>query len=201
MFQITKICRLRIKTDGEGIRTLVVTHGCPLRCRYCINPQTWNGERKEKDMSAAELYERTSQDRFYFMASGGGITFGGGEPLKYAEDIAEFRKLSGNRFTLFAETSLQVPEAEVRTAAGCIDRFYVDIKTLDVEKYREYTGGDTAVLLRNLRILTEEAGSSRIVARVPLIPGVTTPEDQERYCEELAGMGIRSFDRLTYIVS
>lgn len=198
MFQITTICRLRINTDGEGIRSLVVTHGCPLRCRYCINPETWNGHMRGMAMTASELYDELSLDRPYLIATNGGVTFGGGEPLQYAKDIQGFKALSGDDYTLFAETSLNVPKENVRIAASCIDRFYVDIKTMDAVSYQKYTGGKLERALQNLKVLLNLTGPERIVVRIPRIPDYTFEEDQWRDQKRLSAMGIEKFDLFTY---
>ena len=161
MLKVADISRLRIKTDGDGIRTLVLLRGCPLRCRYCINPGLRSGKGDARNLSARQLYEEIFPDRPYFMATGGGVTFGGGEPLFFVKDIAAFRALTEDAFTVFAETSLHVPERMVRAAAGSVDRFYVDIKTTDEEKYRAYTQGRLKTVLRNLELLLSEAGSER----------------------------------------
>lgn len=200
MFKISSIGRLRINTDGEGIRTLVVTHGCSLQCKYCINPQTWKNEERKRILSVAELFDEIALDRPYFMATGGGVTFGGGEPLLQVAQIAEFKKLCSGRFTIFAETALNVPVKAVETAAQCIDRFYVDIKSMDEDKYREYTGGSLAVAVENLKILLKLVGHERIIVRIPEIPGLTTPEEQMLYREKLAEMGVTHFDLFTYKV-
>jgi pyruvate formate lyase activating enzyme len=200
MFRITDIDRLRIRTDGAGIRTLIVTHGCPLRCRYCTNPQTRSTSHRFQKYTAAGLYEEIILDRPYFLASGGGVTFGGGEPLLYAADLLRFAELVRGEFTLFAETSLAVPKRKLKAAAACVDHFIVDIKTADEEQYAAYTGGTLSLALRNLEFLLETAGKERITVRIPEIPGYTSPEDQERTKEKLESMGLSQFDLFRYVV-
>jgi len=84
--------RHRIATDGVGVTTLVCFHGCPLRCKYCINPFSFAPDTRRADMTAEQLYQKVKVDELYFLATGGGITFGGGEPLLYPE----FLESSGN---------------------------------------------------------------------------------------------------------
>ncbi|MDE6109409.1 MAG: radical SAM protein, partial [Muribaculaceae bacterium] len=79
--KIIGISRHRLSTDGEGITTLVAFHGCPLRCRYCINPHSLGDGRAFQEYSPEQLYDETRIDELYFVATNGGITFGGGEPL------------------------------------------------------------------------------------------------------------------------
>ena len=77
--RIAAVGRHRLGIDGKGIRTLVVFSGCPLRCKYCINPYTWDAT-KGNLYTPQELLNRVSVDSVYFRATSGGITFGGGEP-------------------------------------------------------------------------------------------------------------------------
>ena len=198
MFRIMNISRLRIKIDGEGIRTLIITEGCPLRCRYCFNKGTWDGTKHGRQMTASQLYEEIFLDRPYFMATRGGVTFGGGEPLLYIDQINEFRTLCRNEFSVFAETSLYVSKTAVLTAASCIDHFIVDIKSADPAVYKAYTGGELAVAIDNLKLLISEIGSEKIEVRVPIIPGMTTDVDQQSSVSILKKLGITRFDLFTY---
>lgn len=187
-----------MKTDGDGITTLVCFHGCPLRCAWCINPFSFEPDTKCTDMTPAQLYDKVKIDELYFLATGGGVTFGGGEPLLYADFIKEFRNICGNSWHLCAETSLNVPEENVITAAECIDMFYVDCKDTDPDIYLRYTGRDNRNMLENLRRLLDLVGSERIVLRLPLIPQFNNRDDRRKSKKLLAGMGITQFDEFTY---
>ena len=68
------ISRHRLSTDGEGVTTLVAFHGCPLRCKYCLNPQSLYSEGIWKNYDCEQLYEEVRQDELYFLATHGGIT-------------------------------------------------------------------------------------------------------------------------------
>ena len=70
------IVRHRIQTDGKGVSTLAAFHGCPLRCQYCLNPQCQR-EDVWRTFTPESLYEEVKIDQLYFLATGGGITFGG----------------------------------------------------------------------------------------------------------------------------
>ena len=190
--------RLRMQTDGQGITTLVCFHGCPLRCRYCINKFSFDPETNREMLTAREIYDRVKQDELYFLATGGGVTFGGGEPLLYAPILAEFREACGKDWHLCAETSLPVPWENVEIAAGCIDHFYVDCKDTDPDIYRRYTGQDNALMLANLRRLVDLVGPERIMVRLPLIPEFNTDADREKSERRLREMGLQHFDRFTY---
>ena len=190
--------RHRMLVDGEGVTTLVCFHGCPLRCHWCLNPFTLNPDTKKEILTPRELYEKVRIDELYFLSTGGGVTFGGGEPLLYSDFIQEFRKICGSDWHLCAETSLNVPWENVATAADCIDYFYIDCKDTDPDIYRRYTSQDNARMLSNLRRLLEIAGPERITVRIPLIPEFNTKEDQIRGQKLLQSMGVVNFDLFTY---
>ena len=190
--------RLRMQTDGQGVTTLVCFHGCPLRCKWCINPFSFAPDTKRTDMTARLLYEKVKIDALYFLATGGGVTFGGGEPLLYAPFLKEFRDICGAYWHLCAETSLNVPWENVQTAAEYIDMFYIDCKDTNPEIYRRYTGKDIAPMLDNLKKLLQITDPDRIVVRLPLIPDFNTDEDRQASKALLTEMGVKHFDFFTY---
>lgn len=195
---VITVARHRIATDGPGVTSLVCFHGCPLRCKYCINAFSYAPGTRRMETTAERLYERLKVDALYFLATGGGVTFGGGEPLLYADFLADFRRICGAEWHLCAETSLAVPWEQVERAAGCIDFFLVDVKDTDPDIYRRYTGQDNRLMLENLRRLTEVIPPERIKVRLPLIPGFNTEEDRKRSMRRLETTGIRQFELFTY---
>ena len=195
---VLAVSRLRMKIDGPGITTLVCFHGCPLRCHWCITPFSFAPETKRNHMTAQQLYEQVKLDELYFLSTGGGVTFGGGEPLLYPTFLQDFRQVCGGEWHLCAETSLSVPWENVEQAAGCIDHFYVDCKDTDPAIYRRYTGQDNSLMLENLKRLLALVGPERITVRVPLIPDFNTEENQQRSQDTLEEMGICNFDLFTY---
>ena len=76
--KIIGIARHRLLTDGDGVTTLVAFHGCPLCCRYCLNPQSLGDGGRFREYSPEQLYAETRIDELYFIATNGGVTFGGG---------------------------------------------------------------------------------------------------------------------------
>ena len=195
---VIAVSRLRMNIDGPGITTLVCFHGCPLRCHWCINPFSFAPETKRNHMTAQQLYEQVKLDELYFLSTGGGVTFGGGEPLLYPTFLQDFRQVCGGEWHLCAETSLSVHWENVEQAAGCIDHFYVDCKDTDPAIYRRYTGQDNSLMLENLKRLLALVGPERITVRVPLIPDFNTEENQQRSQATLETMGICNFDLFTY---
>ena len=195
---IVACSRHRMLVDGEGVTTLVCFHGCPLRCHWCLNPFTLNPDTKKEILTPQELYEKVRIDELYFLSTGGGVTFGGGEPLLYSDFIQEFRKICGSDWHLCAETSLNIPWEDVSKAAEVIDHFYIDCKDTDPDIYHRYTGQDNARMLSNLRRLLKIADPEHITVRIPLIPEFNTKEDQLRSQELLQSMGVVNFDLFTY---
>lgn len=195
---IITCARHRMGIDGQGVTTLVCFHGCPLRCAWCINPFSFAPDTRREQMNPQQLYDRVKVDELYFLATGGGITFGGGEPLLYPAFLREFREVCGPDWHLCTETSLAVPWENVALAATCIDRFYIDCKDTDPRIYRRYTGQDNARMLENLQKLAALIGPDRLTLRLPLIPGYNTETDREASLSLLSQLGIRHFDRFTY---
>ena len=197
---IIAIERHRIATDGVGVTTLVGFWGCPLRCKHCINPHSFFEKTKPLHLTPEELYQRTLLDQIYFLASGGGVTFGGGEPLLYPQFLQQFRALCGTSWHLTAETSLAVPWESVEIAASCIDEFWIDCKDTNDAIYTRYTGKSNALMLQNLARLVQTVSPERIVVRLPLIPDYNTEDDVQKSQEKLSALGITRFDRFTYRV-
>ena len=144
------------------------------------------------------LYEKVRIDELYFLATGGGVTFGGGEPLLYSDFLQEFRQICGRDWHLCAETSLNVPWENVVKAADCIDHFYIDCKDTNPDIYLHYTGQNNARMLDNLQRLLKSIGPERITVRIPLIPEFNTEEAQIRSRNLLRTMGVENFDLFTY---
>ena len=136
------ISRLRMNTDGHGLTTLVAFHGCPLRCRYCLNPQCLNPASRILRLSPDEVMDILRKDELYFLATKGGVTFGGGEPLLNADFIKEVLCLGANKWHTTVETSLNVPQSEIEIVLPYIDEYIVDVKDTNPAIYKYYTGKD-----------------------------------------------------------
>ncbi len=89
MSDIMSVSRLRMGTDGKGVTTLVCFHGCPLSCKYCVNDHCHQTDTERADYTPEELISVLSIDEPYFLMTGGGVAFGGGEPLLQAGFIHE----------------------------------------------------------------------------------------------------------------
>lgn len=198
LIPVIGIERLRMATDGTGIRTLIGTYGCPLRCRYCLNPQSWNKSMKPALYTPEQLFKKVSIDSIYFQATDGGLTIGGGEPLLYMPAIETFAALCPNTWSLWTETALNVDQRYVELASKVFQHFIVDIKTMDAAIYKRYTGKDQKQALDNLLYLQSLVGSNRITVRVPLIPGYADAASQEKSAQDLAALGFEDIDTFAY---
>ena len=198
VFPLLGLARHRIGTDGAGVVTLVAGAGCPLRCRWCLNARLLR-EAPAEPVTASELIDRVSADDLYFRATGGGVTFGGGEPLLHAAFLRRFRALCPSEWTLRAETGLAVSAGLAALAAEAADEFIVDCKSMDAAIYRRYTGGDVRRMRRNLEALLRAVGPERVLVRVPRIPAFSTAEDQARSAEALRAMGVTRWELFDYV--
>ena len=198
LFPLLGLSRLRMGTDGTGVTTLVAGAGCPLHCRWCINRRLLRDAPAEP-VTAQELLNRVRIDDLYFRASGGGVTFGGGESMLHAPFLRRFRELCPGDWKISAETSLAVARDLLAPAVGAVDLFIVDCKEMNPEIYRRYTGGDPARMQDNLRWLLTQVGAERILVRVPRIPEYNTKEDQEKSAERLRALGISNLDLFDYV--
>lgn len=195
---IIGISRHRLFIDGDGVTTLVAFQGCPLRCRYCLNPHSLDESRRFREYTPAELYVETSVDELYFIATNGGITFGGGEPCLRAPFIREFRELCGPAWQLNLETSLNVPVDNVEALLPVVNTLIVDVKDMNPDIYRSYTGRPNDLVVENLRLIAKAGRTKDCVVRLPLIPGFNTDADREASRKALETLGFDHFDLFTY---
>ena len=197
--KIFGISRHRLTTDGEGVTTLVAFNGWPLRCKYCLNKQSWEPG-KGRDYTPELLFEEVKIDQLYFLATHGGVTFGGGEPLLQLPFIQEFRGLCGPQWQIVVETSLHVPFETVQAIDAIVDGYIVDIKDLNPEIYLAYTGKENPLVLKNLEWILRHGDPKRVMVRVPHIPEFNTDEDVKRSIERLEKMGVVNIGEFNYII-
>ena len=198
IFPSIGIDRLRMATDGDGVTTLVCAQGCPLRCKYCINPQSSISKKAPRHLfTPSELYNALKIDSLYFLATGGGVTFGGGEPLLYPDFIVEFAKLAKD-WKIYVETSLSVNHENLKKVMPYVDCFFVDIKDTDPEIYKAYTGRDIDRAITNLSYLAKHTDSEKIIVRLPRIPHFNDDNCRNKSEEHLRKMGITRFNRFDY---
>ena len=193
------LSRLRLKTDGHGVTTLVAFHGCPLHCRYCLNPQCLRSNSKTLNLSPEEVFKVLKKDELYYLATKGGATFGGGEPLLKYDFIKKVLDLGAKEWHTTIETSLNVPLDNLESLFQYIDEYIVDVKDMDSSTYLRYTGKDNSNVIRNLKWLIKKGKADNIVCRIPLIPEFNTQEAQEQSRNILQGWGVKRFDLFSYI--
>jgi pyruvate formate lyase activating enzyme len=196
--KIIGVARHRLATDGDGVTTLVAFHGCPLRCRYCLNPQSLGDSSRFRECSPAELYDETRIDELYFLATNGGVTFGGGEPGMHPDFIRKFRELCGQGWQINLETSLNVPTTNIEALLRVVNTLIIDIKDMNPDIYRSYTGQSNDLVLDNLRLIAESRRQSDCIIRIPLIPNYNTDADREASRSALEALGFTRFDLFTY---
>lgn len=194
--------RHRLTSDGVGVTTLVGAYGCPLKCKYCINPHAWNPETISKyiPMSCEELLNRVKIDHLYFLATGGGITFGGGESLLHTDFIRNFRQICPKEWSICVETSLNVTEEQFLKSLGIVNDYIVDIKDLNPDTYQAYTGMSIHRMLTNLSSLIKEVSPEHIKIRVPMIPNYNSKPDALTTKATLEKMGFKQIEIFPYVI-
>ncbi len=194
------INRHRLTTDGEGVTTLVGFHGCPLHCEYCLNAQCLQADGVWCRLTPGELYSEVEIDDLYFMATGGGICFGGGEPLLRSDFIKAFAEIMNPEWKLTIETSLNVPLENVKAIASLVQMWYVDIKDMNPDIYKAYGCKENKQVISNLQWLAANGYADKVIIRLPLIPEYNTDEDRQQSQQQLEEMGFTNFDKFNYIV-
>ena len=194
------INRHRLTTDGEGVTTLVGFHGCPLHCEYCLNAQCLQADGVWCRLTPGELYSEVEIDDLYFMATGGGICFGGGEPLLRSDFIKAFAEIMNPEWKLTIETSLNVPLENVKAIASLVQMWYVDIKDMNPDIYKAYGCKENKQVVSNLQWLAANGYADKVIIRLPLIPEYNTDEDRQQSQQQLEKMGFTNFDKFNYIV-
>ena len=195
---IIGIDRHRLTTDGKGVTTLVAFHGCPLHCKYCLNPQCLSPNGVLRTITPSELYSEVEIDDLYFVATGGGICFGGGEPLLRSEFIVEFAKIMNPEWCIILETSLNVPLKQLEMVAPLIKEFIVDVKDMNEQTYETYTTQSNRLVTSNLKWLVENGYTDRTLIRLPFIPYYNTKIAQNNSKRLLEEIGFHRFDKFMY---
>ena len=180
--------------DGPGIRQTIFFKGCPLGCWWCHNPESRSQEpfsypktekldgRKlqatetiGKEYTKEELMQIIEKDRIFFEESGGGVTFSGGEPLLQFDFFMEVLKECQLReIHTCVDTTGYVSMERMGKAARYTDIFLYDLKHMNNELHRKYTGVDNRLILDNLQLL--DSLGKEIWVRYPLIPGFNDDE-------------------------
>ncbi|MBR2930842.1 MAG: pyruvate formate lyase-activating protein [Clostridia bacterium] len=166
--------------DGPGVRAVVFAQGCPYRCAYCHNPDTWkvgDGEAISHD----ELIAKIARLKSYI--KDGGVTLSGGEPCLQADFFIEITKtLHGMGLHVALDTSGAVTGERAMELVRSVDLVLLDVKFNTEEEYSRYTGGSLAGAMKILGE-RERMGAPVWIRRV-ILPGINdTDTDLEAFAE------------------
>ena len=189
--------------DGPGIRLVVFFQGCPLRCKFCHNPETWKiGDGNE--MSAEEILELFNKNKAFY--SKGGITATGGEPLLQIDFLTElFQKAKKSGIHTCLDTSgivfNRINSENCEKTAKLLeftDLVMLDIKQIDDEKHKALTGMSNKNVLDFAEFVSEKG--VELTVRHVVVPGLTDNEDDLKSLGLFIGglKTLKSLDVLPY---
>lgn len=161
--------------DGAGLRYGIFFVGCPLRCAYCHNPDTWNA--KGTPYTAEELLNKIIRYVPYFKETGG-VTFSGGEPLLQAEFLKELTELlrpRNIRYVVDTSGSAPLTQAAKQVLKGA-QAVLLDVKFASEKEYQAYAGGSISPVMETLRFLEEE--NVPTVVRTVVVPHVNDSKER-----------------------
>lgn len=166
--------------DGPGIRVIVFLAGCFLRCAYCHNPDTW-GLSAGKEISSEDLLRQILRYKTYFKASGGGVTFSGGEPLLQKDFLKEMLMLCRENGIHTAIDTAGCGVGGYDDILEYTDLVLFDIKHVEAMGYKELTG-HTIYESESFLEAVQRKGNKLWIRQV-VIPGIN---DNDRYMKALA---------------
>lgn len=169
--------------DGPGVRAVVFMQGCPLRCAYCHNPDTWNFSGGESTTNK-ELFDRILRFKPYF-GKNGGVTLSGGEPLAQATFAAGFFKLCKEAgISTALDTAGSYMNDDVIDVLNYTDLVILDVKHTDPEEFIKLTGGNYSNFNKFFEYCTSI--NKPIWLRQVIVPGITDNDENLRALTELA---------------
>jgi len=186
--------------DGPGIRFVVFMQGCPMRCQYCHNPDSWVFE-KNKSFSVEEILEKYNSVKGFL--KNGGLTVTGGEPLCQMEFVTElFQKAKGQNIHTALDTSGILFNSnntnQIDELLSYTDLVLLDIKHINNEKHKELTAHSNKNVLEFAKHLSDK--QIPVWIRHVVVPGIT---DNETYLAELGEFiatlkNVKALDILPY---
>lgn len=174
-----------------------------MNCKYCLNPDSKSSLEDGDTLiwhTPQSLYDKVKIDNICFLTTGGGICFGGGEPLLHYDFIKAFRKLCNADWNVTIETSLNVPLENVYQIANIVDQWIIDIKDMNANIYRNYTDYRNNKIIKNLRWLSENGFADRVLIRMPHIPNYNTAKCVEASESKLRKFGYHRFEKFDYVL-
>lgn len=200
---IITLDRHRIGTDGKGITTLIALPGCPLGCKYCLNKKLLETD-KIYTINISEFIDSLMVDYCYFISTGGGLTFGGGESLLHIDKLEELAKQLKRKglydIRINIETSLNVSKQVLERALAFTDYFIIDIKDFNNEVYKRYTGIENTNVINNLEYISSLGLQNKCKIRIPSIPNYNTEKDIENSISRIKSMGYKDIEEFNYII-
>ncbi|HRZ95983.1 MAG TPA: glycyl-radical enzyme activating protein [Paludibacter sp.] len=180
--------------DGPGIRTTVFMKGCPLSCSWCHNPESMTAaictvaktvrvgdktftenETVGREMTVADVINELMKEKIFMEETGGGVTFSGGEPLQQADFLIEMlQACKQNEMHTAVDTSGFVKWDILEEVARYTDLFLYDLKIIDDELHKKFTGVSNKLIMENLTHIHELG--KKVWIRLPMIPGITFTE-------------------------
>jgi len=189
--------------DGPGVRAVVFMQGCPMRCLYCHNPDTWETSPYE-EWEAKTLLDRLLRFRTYWR-NNGGITVSGGEPMLQAEFVTElFRLAKQEDVSTALDTSgclftREAPEFDrICRLLEYTDLVMLDLKQMNAAEHKKLTGFDNAAILDMARYLSDI--DKPVWIRKVLVPGLTDSKEELLALKEFVGQlkNVKKFELLPY---
>lgn len=204
--------------DGPGIRKSIFLKGCPLRCKWCHNPESHYFDEEEvhsfqklgsksfeqvktvgRLVSVDDLMHEIRADIPFFDESGGGVTLTGGEPLAqplFTLELLNACKNEGIHTAL--DTSGNVSNKDFERTIEHTDLYLFDLKLASAHEHKKYTGADNRLILQNLKLASDSA--KPIIIRIPLVEGITDTTDNLEGIKSIIAShkGIARIDLLPY---
>ena len=184
--------------DGPGIRFVIFMQGCNLKCKYCQNRDTWDIN-SGTGYTVKEVIEKIMRYKNYMVASNGGITLSGGEPLLQQDFVISlFQELKKQNISTCIDTSGMFGITnKIKQIVDLTDIFLLDIKSINDETCKYLTGFSNKQELEFAKYVSEK--NKRIWIRQVLVPGITDKkEDLLQLKKFLDSINVEKFEFLPY---